>query len=711
MSDETKSPNAGVIQITKHSDVGLALAVVGMLVVLVIPLPTAVLDMLLTINIAFAMIVLLVTLNAGEPLDFSTFPSLLLFSTLFRLSLNVASTRLILLDGSAGQVICAFGNFVVGGSLVVGLVIFLILVVIQFVVITKGSGRISEVAARFNLDAMPGKQMAIDADLNAGLITENQARERRESVSREAEFYGAMDGASKFVRGDAIAGIIITVVNILGGMFIGVVQDGRSLSEALQTYSILTVGDGLVSQIPSLVIATAAGILVTKASSRTKLAGDMSAQLLTQPRALAIAASILTLMGVIPGLPHLPFFLMAGTLFAMYSFMNRAERAAATQAAQAGLSGPVPDSGQLPEGMPPGGDGAHQEPEDVAGLIQVDRMSIEIGYRLIPLVDPKEGGALLERIGMVRRQMAKKLGIVIPPIRIKDDIQLEPDTYCVKIRGQVVASAELLAGHFLAMDSGMVTEPIAGIDTIEPAFQLPALWIKPEQKEAAQVAGYTVIDPTSVVITHLQELIKAHAHEILCREDVQLLVDNAKKTAPTVVGELVPEQLSLAGVQRVLENLLRERVPISDMPVILETVADYAPLTKDPQLLTEYVRQKLARTITGELIGASNKLSVIIFDQSLEREIVEAGKDSPSGPVVALEPTRTEAILNSISRIFEGSLTSAYDVVMLTNAASRRFVRSLLETALPTVPVISYDELIPTVNIESVGTVAIANDA
>jgi len=709
MPDETQSANASVVQITKHSDVGLALAVVGMLVVLVVPLPTALLDVLLTINISFAMIVLLVTLNAGEPLDFSTFPSLLLFSTLFRLSLKVASTRLILLDGSAGQVISAFGNFVVGGSLVVGLVIFLILVVIQFVVITKGSGRISEVAARFNLDAMPGKQMAIDADLNAGLITEAQARERRESVSREAEFYGAMDGASKFVRGDAIAGIIITVVNILGGMFIGVVQDGRSLGEALQTYSILTVGDGLVSQIPSLVIATAAGILVTKASSRTKLAGDMSSQLLTQPRALAIAASILTLMGLIPGLPHLPFFLMAGVLFALYNFTNKGAQDAAAQAAQAGL--PAPEGGQLPEGAPPEGDGGHQEPEEIAELIQVDRMSIEIGYRLIPLVDPKEGGNLLERIGMVRRQMAKKLGIVIPPIRIKDDIQLEPDTYCVKIRGQVVAGAELLAGHLLAMDSGMVTEPIPGIDTMEPAFQLPALWIKPDQKEAAQIAGYTVIDPTSVIITHLQELIKAHAHEILCREDVQMLVDNAKKAAPTVVGELIPEQLSLAGVQKVLENLLRERVPISDMPAILETIADYAPLTKDPQLLTEYVRQRMARTITGELIGADNKLNVIIFDQSVEREIVEAGKDSPSGPIVALEPTKAEEILNSISRILEGSLASAFDVVMLTNAASRRFVRSLLETALPSVPVISYDELVPTVNLESIGTVAIGNDA
>ena len=663
------------LKLLKHSDIALALAVVVVLVVLVIPMPTALLDILLTINIAAAFAVLLVTLNASESLELSTFPSMLLFITLFRLALNVASTRLILLNGFAGQVITAFGDFVVGGNIVVGMIIFLILVIIQFVVITKGSGRISEVAARFTLDAMPGKQMAIDADLNAGLINEDQARERREKISREAEFYGAMDGASKFVRGDAVAGIIITVINIIGGVIIGA-SKGMDVSTAFRTYSILTVGDGLVTQIPSLIIATASGILITKASSKTNLSREMMGQLFSQPRPLLIASGVLLFFGMIPGLPKIPFLVMSALFASLYFLSKKApspqqtkEQAAAAAAAQKPASP------------------SDTDPEAMKELLEVDRIGIEVGYRLIPLVNPHTGGGLLDKISAVRKRLAKTLGFLVPAIRIKDNVQLESDAYRILLRGETVGTGRLAVEMLLAMDGGNVTEKIDGVETEEPAFGLKALWIERSHKDIAEMNGYTVIDPVTVLVTHLSELVKRHAHEILCREDVHKLVNSVKKDNPTVVDELIPSLLPLSSVQRVLENLLREKVPIIDLPAILEALANYAGATKDPEVLTEFVRQNLARTICSRYANESCTLQAISFDPSVEQALIDSiGRE-------AIEPGLAQKIVKEVTEAVRGAVASGVDAVLLTSSLVRRHVRALLGTVLPDLPVLSYNEI------------------
>ncbi|NQT20824.1 MAG: flagellar biosynthesis protein FlhA [Planctomycetes bacterium] len=672
------------MKMVRHSDVALAVAVVVVLVVLVIPIPPMLLDILLTINISLGLVILLVTLSATESLEFSTFPSLLLFVTLFRLALNVASTRLILLHGYAGEVITAFGDFVVGGNIVVGLIVFLILVIIQFVVITKGSGRIAEVAARFTLDAMPGKQMAIDADLNAGLITEKEARERREKISREAEFYGAMDGASKFVRGDAIAGIIITLINILGGIIIGAMK-GMAVPEAVKTYAILTVGDGLVSQIPSLIIATASGILITKASSKNKLSHDLTGQLLSQPKSLLIAGAILLFFGLVPGLPNVPFFVMAGVFGLLYHFTRRAAstREAHDEPAAAGA----------------GAQGAPDDPDDLRGLLGVDRLGLEVGYRVIPLVAPDSGGGLLDKISAIRKRLAKALGFVIPPVRIKDNVQLQPESYRILLRGEQIGEGALSVDGLLAMDAGNVVEKVAGVQTTEPAFGLPALWIDTAQKEIAEMNGYTVIDPITVLVTHFSELVKRYAHEILCREDVSKLVDNLKAENPTVVDELIPNLLPLSVVQRVLANLLREKVPILDLGAILEALANHAATTKDPEILTEFVRQGLARTICSRYADNNGVLQTIAFDPALEQSLIQNISRE------AIEPGLAQRVVKEVGEAFKQAVSSGVDSVLLTSSLVRRHVRNLISSSLPDLPVLSYNEIPPSFQVASVATV------
>lgn len=676
---------------TRQGELLLAIGVIGVLVVLIIPLPSFLLDVLITINIACSFLLLLTILHIKESLELSAFPSMLLFFTLYRLALNVAATRLVLLHGYAGEVISSFGQFVVGGNLVVGLVVFMLLTVIQFIVIVKGSSRISEVAARFTLDAMPGKQMSIDADLNAGLITEDQARERRDKISKEAEFYGAMDGAAKFVTGDTIAGIVITFINIIGGIVLGSMR-GMDITEAGRTYTILTIGDGLVSQIPSLIIATSAGILVTKSSSKENLGQDVTGQLFTQPRALGFAASVLGFFGFIPGLPKMPFFILAALFGVLFNITRRSSKVAleAEKALEAGKTEKRPE----PE-------------ETVEKLLVVDRLGIEIGYKLIPLVDPTKGGGVLDRINALRRQLAKEIGIIIPPIRLRDNLQLDANIYSIKIRGQEVARGELMVGNYLALDPGGVTRHIEGTKTTDPTYGLPGVWIAEFQKEDAETAGYTIVDPASVLITHLTEVIKAHAHEVLSREDVQKLMETLKQTAPTIVQELTPNLMSMGGVQMILKNLLREQVPIRDLSTILETIVDHAPLTKDTEALTEYVRQGLARTICSRYQTKDGKLGVISFEPQLEQTISNSIHRTERGALLALEPTIAQKLIEKMSHVMRESIPSGYEVVLLTSTAIRHHIRKLIEVSLPNLPVLSYKEIAPGTQIQSLGIVRV----
>ncbi len=673
----------------KHGELLLAIGVIGVLIVLIIPLPSFLLDILITINIACSFLLLLTILYIKESLELSAFPSMLLFFTLYRLALNVATTRLILLNGYAGDVITSFGQFVVGGNLVVGFVVFMLLTVIQFIVIVKGSSRISEVAARFTLDAMPGKQMSIDADLNAGLITEDQARERREKISKEAEFYGAMDGAAKFVTGDTIAGIIIIFVNVIGGIVLGLTR-GMGVAEAGQTYTILTIGDGLVSQIPSLIVATSAGILVTKSSSKESLGKEITGQLLTQPRALGFAACVLGFFGFIPGLPKMPFFLLAALFGVLYNITRKSSKVALE--VEEALE--VEKSEKRPELQ-----------ETAEKMLVVDRLGIEIGYRLIPLVDPSRGGGVLERINSMRCQLAKETGIIIPPIRLRDNLQLDADAYSIKMRGEEISRGELMVGNYLALDPGGVTKPIEGTKTTDPAYGLPGIWISEFQKEDAEAAGYTIVDPASVLITHLTEVIKFHAHEILSREDVQKLIDSVKQTAPTVVQELTPNLMTMGGVQMILKNLLREQVPIRDLSTILEAIADYAPLTKDTEAITEYVRQSLARTVCSRYQTQEGKLGIISFEPQLEQTISNSIHQTERGALLALEPALTQKLIEKISHVMKESIPSGYEVVLLTSTAIRQHIRKLIEGFLPTLPVLSYKEIAPGVQIQSLGIV------
>ncbi|WP_434006923.1 flagellar biosynthesis protein FlhA [Paenibacillus konkukensis] len=657
---------------------------------MVVPVPIWLLDVLLIINISIALLIILVGMNTQDALQFSIFPSLLLITTLFRLALNVSTTRNILANAEAGNVVKTFGSFVAQGNIVVGFVVFIILVLVQFIVITKGSERVAEVAARFTLDAMPGKQMSIDADLNAGLINEQQAKERREKISREADFYGAMDGASKFVKGDAIAGIIILIINILGGLIIGMTMKGMDLSEAGKVYSILTIGDGLVSQIPALLISTAAGLIVTRASSEGNLAHDLTTQILSYPKLLYIVAGTITVLGIFTPI-HLITTLPIAALLA-FAAMKMQQNLTKKQEQEEQLV----EEQQIEE---------VRSPESVISLLQVDPIEFEFGYGLIPLADTQQGGDLLDRIILIRRQCALELGLVVPVIRIRDNIQLKPNEYVIKIKGNTVARGELLLNHYLAMSPGIDDDSIMGIDTLEPAFGLPALWIDEAMKERAELSGYTVVDPPSVVATHLTEIIKKHAHELLGRQETKALIENVKESYPALVDDLIPNVLSTGDVQKVLVKLLREKISIRDLVTILETLADYGTYTKDPEILTEYVRQALSRQITQQFASGSDSLKVITVGPSLEKKIAESVQQSDQGSYLAMDPNSTQMIYQRITDQVTKLIQSGQQPIVLTSPTIRMYLRQLLERTMQDIPVLSYSELEPNVEIQSMGVV------
>ena len=681
--DSLNSPMAS------YSNIVLVVGLVAVLATLIIPLPTPILDMLLACSISLSIAVLIVTLSSKEALELSTFPSLLLFVTLFRLSLNVASTRLILLQGNAGKIIQTFGGFVAGGSFVVGMVIFLILVVIQFIVITKGAERISEVSARFTLDAMPGKQMAIDADLNAGTITETQANERRAKIVKESEFYGAMDGASKFIRGDAKAGLIITAVNLIGGIAMGYSR-GLPIAGAVRTYSILSIGDGLVSQIPSVIIAVSSGFLVTKISSRYSVGQDLSRQFLKTSQPLIIAAFIIASMAFVPGLPKIPFLLLgvgAGVL-------GRAVAKSETSRKQKRSVSPQ----------------AKIDKQPVEELLDVDRISVQVGVRLISMVDPRKDSTIFDRIGALRRKFARQLGIIIPLVRLRDNINLEPTAYEIRIAELPVAKGRLEPDMFLAMDPGTVQTKVEGIKTTEPVYGLPALWIKPANKEKAELNGYTVIDPESVFITHLSEILRRHAGDLLTREDVQLLVDRLRKTQPSLVGEVIgpDKDVSIGLLQRVLKNIINDGIPIRELTAILESLGEHASKTKNAAVLTEMVRKRLSRSITEQCKNDDGRILAITIDPALEHQMASTLQQEADGINLAL-PTETAM---DISRGTAQAWKSAMDkgiekVVLLCDAKLRWPLSAMLSRTVPMLPVVAYDEIILGTEIEPIETISI----
>ena len=682
--------------IGSNSDIIIGAAVVGILVLMIIPLPSMLLDMFLAFNITFSLIVVLVATYILKPLEFSAFPSIVLLTTLLRLSLNVASTRIILLHGNegtmaAGKVIKAFGGFVVGGNYVVGAIVFLILVVINFVVITKGAGRIAEVAARFTLDAMPGKQMSIDADLNAGLIDEQEARARRNTIAREADFYGAMDGASKFVRGDAIAGVIITLINIVGGLAIGVFQNGMTFYTAAQNYTLMTVGDGLVTQIPALVISTAAGIVVSRAGSEGNLGREIGSQIMMQPRAIAITAGVLFGFSLVPKLPGIPFLIL--------SIIAGGVAYAAAEAKKTSIDDQSPVK-NIP-------DTAHPAAERMEALPPLDILSLEVGYGLIPLVDVEQNGELLDRIKSVRRQIAHEIGIIVAPIHIQDNLEIKPGEYSVKLKGYEVAKGELMLNHYLAMDPGTAKEKVEGIKTKEPTYGLPAFWIKEAVKEKAMSMGYTVVDLATVLTTHLSEVIRRHAHELLGRQEVQQLLDNLKGTHPKVVEELVPNLLPLGAIVKVLQNLLIEQVPVRDLPTILEALADWAPMTRDLNTLTEYVRQAMARTITKLYMTPGGKIPLVTLDQSIEMALSEALQQKDQGSFLAIEPDVAQKIMKAVTQSLEKFAAMNHQPVVLCSAQVRSHFKKLVDRISPSLVVLSYNEMLNNVEVESLGTVRI----
>jgi flagellar biosynthesis protein FlhA len=674
----------------KVKDLFVLIGIIGIVLMMIVPVPIPLLDFLLIINISIALMIILVAMNTQEALQFSIFPSLLLITTLFRLALNVSTTRNILSHAEAGDVVRTFGSFVAQGNIVVGFVVFLILVLVQFIVITKGSERVAEVAARFTLDAMPGKQMSIDADLNAGLINEVQARERRQKIEREADFYGAMDGASKFVKGDAIAGIVILVINLIGGFIIGMTMKGMDFSEALQTFSILTIGDGLVSQIPALLISTAAGIIVTRASSEGNLGHDVTKQLTAQPKLLYIVAGTLVMLGIFTPIHWFTTFPIAGLLvFAGYKMQKNLEREAIKEEQ-------LVEEQQIEE---------VRSPESVISLLQVDPIEFEFGYGLIPLADTQQGGDLLDRIILIRRQCALELGVVVPVIRIRDNIQLRPNEYIIKIKGNTVARGELLLNHYLAMSPGIDDDSIAGIETTEPAFGLPAIWIDEVTKERAELSGYTVVDPPSVVATHLTEVIKKHTHELLGRQETKALIDNVRDSYPALVDDLIPSVLSIGDVQKVLAKLLKEKISVRDLVTILETLADYGTYTKDPEILTEYVRQSLSRQITQQFTSLGDSLKVITVGPSVEKKIADSVQQSDQGSYLALDPSSSQIIYHRVSEQVSKLIQSGQQPVILTSPTIRMYLRQLLERTLQDIPVLSYSELEPSVEIQSMGVV------
>ncbi|MFS0751829.1 flagellar biosynthesis protein FlhA [Oceanobacillus sp. 1P07AA] len=676
----------------KARDISVLLGVILVIIMLVIPLPGALLSFFILINIILALIVILVAMNTTEPLQFGVFPTLILLLTLFRLALNVSTTRSILSEAEAGGVVDTFGTFVIGDNPFVGFVVFIILVIINFLVITKGSERVSEVAARFSLDAMPGKQMSVDADLNAGLISESQAKERREKIEREADFHGSMDGASKFVKGDAIAGIIIVIINILFGLIIGMVQMGMSMDEAVNTFMRLTVGDGLVSQIPALLISTATGIVVTRSAGSNNLSADVMDQLLQFPKLLYIAGGTIFLLGLTPINFFLTTSLAAILILGGYWMQNRATKE----------EEPTVEEEEETEST------ALKQPENVVNLLNMDPIEFEFGYGLIPLADTAQGGDLLDRVIMIRRQLAIELGLVIPVVRIRDNIQLNPNEYRLKIKGNEVANGELMLDHYLAMTPDFGEEEIEGIDTKEPAFGLPAKWINEDVKDEAELSGFTVVDPPSVVSTHITEVIKRHAHQLLGREETKQLIDHLKESNPILVEEVTPEPLSTGDIQKVLAKLLRESVSIRNLPIIFETLADFSKMTNDTELLGEYVRQSLSAQITKNYAQENNQMKVITVSGKVEKTIADNIQQTEHGNYLSLDPETQQEIVKTIHAEAEKLSLQEETTILICSPAIRMYLKQLLDRFLPQVVVLSYNELEPTVEVQSVGVVNIA---
>ena len=694
-------------RLSQTSGMWIAAATVLIIGLMIVPIPPELLDLLLTLNITAAVLILLTTLYTENALSFSVFPTLLLIITLFRLSLNISGTRLILLHAYAGRVIESFGNVVVGGNYAVGIIIFAILIIIQFVVITNGAGRVAEVAARFTLDAMPGKQLAIDADLNAGLITEADARQRRRDIQRSADFYGAMDGASKFVRGDAVAAVIIVFVNIIGGFFVGILQQGLTLVQALQRFTLLTVGEGIVTQIPALLMSTATGIIVTRAASEMNFGNEFTRQIIQEPRAIAITSVLLVVFGFC-GLPPLWMFLMAAIMFLIFLRQRDLQKKGLLPRGDGTI--PALTGGPGAPGVQPGvtAQPAVKPAESVVPLLSYDPMELEIGFGLIPLVDVAQGGDLLERITMIRRHAARELGIVVPPIRVRDNLQLKPSTYVIKIYGLEVARAEVMVSRLLAMNPGTATQPIEGIPTTEPAFNLPALWIPESGRGDAEMAGYTVIDPTSVIATHLTEIIKSHAPDLLGRQETSSLLDNVKQHYPVVIEELIPNLLTVGEVQRVLQNLLRERIPIRNLLLILESLADGARQSKDIDYLTERVRVALARHICAEY-SEDGLLSVITVDPRLETllgEAVRRGEDA----YALLDPQTVAKIYTSLTKQIQAAQAAGLHPIVLCSPTIRLALKRLTERAAPSLVVLSYSEIAPGLRVESIGQISTVDE-
>jgi flagellar biosynthesis protein FlhA len=695
MSTKTAPANQGLLSGLRTNNSGLVISssIIMILTIMIIPIPTIFLDFLFALSISLSIIVLLVAFFALRPLDFAVFPGMLLMLTLFRLSLNVASTRLILSEGYGGEMIQAFGNFMVQGNIVIGIIIFLILVIINFVVITKGAGRIAEVSARFTLDAMPGKQMAIDADLNAGLLTDKEALRRRDEIAREADFYGAMDGASKFVRGDVVASILITIINLVGGLIVGTAQMGMSLGEAAETFTLLTVGDGLVSQIPSLLISTGAGIIITRAAGEVSLGTEITSQLFGDPKVLTVSSGFIFLMGLLPGMPILPFFLIAGYLLFKASSSHNKKRDDTEIELQKSIQDSTPK----------------QKVED---YLLVDTLVIEIGYSLIPLVDPRQGGDLMDRITSLRNQMAIELGIVIPPVRIRDNIELEANGYEIRMRGITIASGQVVPDYFMIILPGDIELDIPGMPGKDPAFGMDALWISERNRGLAERNGLSVIEPSAVVITHLMEVLKKNAYRLIDREMVNRLIDHLKESTPAVVEELIPAKMSVGEIQKILRRLLKEQVPVRDLSTILETVADNLVNTKNPDVLVEYVRGALAETITQAYKNRDNQIHALILDPKLEGRLIQLAQQGKLHPdSLGLDPAEMEQFFEKTTFGFEKLISQGHQPVMVTSPVLRQAVYDFLVQTHPQIAVLSYNDLTLNIQIVNAGSVAMASEA
>ena len=676
----------------KKTDVFVGLYVVSAIIFLIVPIPSWLLDFLLALNISISLVILFNSLFSKEALDMASFPTLLLFTTIFRVGLNVASTKLILTTGEPGNVVVTFGRFVGGNDIVIGAIIFFILIIVQFIIINKGSERVSEVTARFTLDAMPGKQMAIDADLNTGAITDAQARERREKLQMESTFFGAMDGATKYVKGDAIAGLIITLINLVGGLAIGVLRNGASISEALDTYMILTIGDGLVSQIPSLLISLSTGIIVTKVSKEADIGDILVKQLFSIPKVLYMVGGSMAFLGIITPLNTF-IFVLYGAAFIIAGYQIR------QRIGVAGIEEEVAEDEAGAEEI--------RRPENVVSLLQVDPIELEFGYGIIPLADVNQGGDLLDRIVMIRRQVALELGCVVPMVRLRDNIQLNPNQYLIKIKGVPVSDGEILFDHYMAMNPGYVEEEITGIPTFEPSFHLPAIWITEGQRERAESMGYTVVDPPSIIATHLMEIIRRNLADLLSRQDVQNLINNISEANSTLVGELVPKLLSVGEIQKVLQNLLREGVSIRDLITIFETLADYATTTRDTDVLTEYVRQSLKRAITNRFFPEVDNNSVVTLDPKIEQDIMASVKQTEQGSYLTLDPEKVQSIMESVKNQTAKLEDLGKTPIIITSPIVRMYFKKLTSDYYKDLVVLSYNEIDPSVELQSVGMVTI----